>query len=263
MSLTPPAISRDSASSVPHRRVVAGAMKGRPDDRFFSAMAVVVVGTVFLGFARTYYLAGIYHAHLRNRLIEVHGAAFTAWILLLVVQVGLVARRHVALHRRLGVFGAALAVAMVGLGLAAATGSLTRGFIPPGFPFGPRVFYARPILAISTFATLVGAAVWMRRNAAAHKRLMLLATLALVGAAVGRWPFDVIHRVPALPDLIVDAMVLSIAAFDWWSLRRIHRATIAGGLFLVLLVHLAIPLGLTPAWQRFAAFAQQTWQGWP
>ena len=261
MSLASQAADRGTTPSAPTRRVGA-ATRRRADDRFFSAMAIFSIGAVFLGFARTYYLAGIYHAHLRDALIAVHGAAFTAWIVLFALQTGLVARRRVALHRRLGVFGAVLAVAMIGLGLTAATESLALGFAPPGFPFGARVFYVRPVFAITTFAVLVGAALWVRSNAAAHKRLMLLATIALLGAAVGRWPFDIIRRVPPLINAILDLMVMSIAVFDYSVLRRVHRATIAGGLFLMAMLYGAFFVGLSTPWNRVAAVAERAWRGW-
>ena len=63
----------------------------RFDHIFFSCMAGLILATVFLGFARTYYLAGIFHAPLPSLIIHLHGAAFTCWILLLVTQTSLVA----------------------------------------------------------------------------------------------------------------------------------------------------------------------------
>jgi len=59
--------------------------RDRYERYFFSAMAVLLLGTVFLGFAKTYYLAGMFRAPLPNGVIHLHGAAFTAWILLLIV----------------------------------------------------------------------------------------------------------------------------------------------------------------------------------
>jgi hypothetical protein len=252
----------DAIASVPNKRSTASPTSLRVDDQFFVAIAIFILGTVFLGFARTFYLAGIYHTHVPNLLIAVHGTVFTAWIVLLVVQTGLVAGRRIALHRTLGLFGAVLAASMVVLGLAAATDSLSRGFAPPGFPFGPRVFYATPVFAMITFATLIGAGLWMRSHGPAHKRLVLLATITLLPAAIGRWPFAIITRVHILTDLIFYLLVLLIAAFDVWSLRRIHPATIYGGIFVILMEVLAIPVGATYAWQRFAGLALRFWQGW-
>jgi hypothetical protein len=107
----------------------------RRDDVFFSAMALLILGSVLLGFARTYYFAGVFAAHLPNPLVHVHAAVFSTWILLFIAQTSLVSAGRLDLHRRLGVLGAALAGAMVVLALLVATDSLTRGFVPPGFNF--------------------------------------------------------------------------------------------------------------------------------
>jgi hypothetical protein len=75
-------------------------------------MAFLVLLTVFIGFAHTYYLAGIFQASLPNRLIHIHGAVFTCWIFLLITQTSLVSAGRVDIHRRLGLFGFALACSM-------------------------------------------------------------------------------------------------------------------------------------------------------
>ena len=118
---------------------------------------------------------------------------------------------------------------MVGLGIAAATDSLSRSFAPPGFPFGPLAFYARPISGIATFAVLVFFSIRLRSNGPAHKRLVLLATLTLVSAAIDRWPFAFIQKSHLMTNVILDLLVLSIVVFDLLTLRRIHRATLLGG----------------------------------
>lgn len=262
MSTLPQTTHSDAIASVPNKRSTASPTSRRVDDQFFVAMAIFILGTVFLGFARTFYLAGIYHTHVPNLLIAVHGTVFTAWIVLLVVQTGLVAGRRIAIHRTLGLFGAVLATSMVLLGLAAATDSLARGFAPPGFPFGSRVFYATPVLQMVTFATLISAGLWMRSNGPAHKRLVLLATITLLPAAISRWPFAIITRVHFLVNVILVLLVLLVVAFDVWSLRRVHPATMRGGIFLTLMQYLVIPVGATSAWQRFAGLALQFWQRW-
>jgi hypothetical protein len=67
----------------------------RYDHLFFSVMALCMLATVFVGFARTYYLAGVFHAPLPSLIIHLHGAAFSCWILLLVTQTSLVAAGRV------------------------------------------------------------------------------------------------------------------------------------------------------------------------
>src|SRR5947209_1249070 len=111
----------------------------RYDHLFFSAMALLILATVFVGFARTYYLAGVFHAQLPSLIIHLHGAAFSCWILLLVTQTSLVAAGRVGIHRRIGIAGFLLACLMVILGVLAATDSLVREAGPTGRD--PKFFY--------------------------------------------------------------------------------------------------------------------------
>ena len=62
----------------------------RRENFFFSAMALLILTTVLVGFARTYFLAGVFRAPLPSLIVHIHGALFSTWILLLVVQVSLV-----------------------------------------------------------------------------------------------------------------------------------------------------------------------------
>src|SRR5262249_4605316 len=88
---------------------LARRLPGRRYDRFFfSGMALLSLITVFVGFSRTYYLAGLFRAPLPSPIIHVHGAAFSCWIVLLVVQTfpqvgwrATGATRHFTLFRKL------------------------------------------------------------------------------------------------------------------------------------------------------------------
>ena len=104
-------------ASVPGRRF---------DHLFFSSMTLLMLATVFLGFAQTYYLAGVFHAPLPSLIVHIHGAVFSCWMLLLITQTSLVAAGRVDLHRRLGIAGFVLGCLMVILGAWAATDSLVR-----------------------------------------------------------------------------------------------------------------------------------------
>src|SRR6202158_696882 len=105
---------------------------GRYDHLFFSLLAMLILATVFVGFARTYYLAGVFHAPLPSLIIHLHGAAFSCWILLLVTQTSLVSGGRVDIHRRLGIVGFLLACLMVVVGVLAATDGLVRQAGPLG-----------------------------------------------------------------------------------------------------------------------------------
>src|SRR3989475_7028359 len=162
--------------------------KGRHfDNFFFSAMALLILATVFVGFARTYYLAGVFHAPLPSLIIHLHGAAFSCWILLLVTQTSLVSAGRVDIHRRLGIAGFLLAGLMVTLGVLAASDALVREAGPAGRD--AKFFYIIPLTDMLIFATLIFFAMRARSNPPTHKRLIFVGTTALLIAAIARWPF--------------------------------------------------------------------------
>ena len=120
----------ESPSSLPSRSL---RLPGRRYDHvFFCAMAALLLASVFIGFAHTYYLAGVYRAPLPSLIIHLHGAAFSIWILLFVTQTALISARRLEWHRRLGTVTFAWACLMVILGLLAAADALARGAGPPG-----------------------------------------------------------------------------------------------------------------------------------
>ena len=96
---------------------IAGRPAGGRDARFFARMAWVMLACVLLAFPLTYFgplLAGSKHFILLRHL---HGAAFFAFVGLCAWQSQLVAAGKVARHRSIGLFGLALAGAMVPLGV--------------------------------------------------------------------------------------------------------------------------------------------------
>jgi hypothetical protein len=222
------------------------------DRIFFSAMIVALWATVLFGFAKTYFMAGMVRAPLPNALIHIHGAAFTLWMVLLVVQEAFIAGRKIAWHMQLGLVGFGLAVAMVALGLMAAVDQLRRGSAPPGLD--PLTFFVIPLSAIGLFAVLVFFAWRARRRAAAHKRLILIATIGLMDAAVGRWPVPFLQVNPKAQDLVILAFLLAVVFYDAISQRKVLKVTIWASLLIVVVHVVRVPIGFTPAWHAFATF---------
>jgi hypothetical protein len=244
-------------ATIAARAIPAKATTIRKDDIFFCAMAALILGTVFLGFARSYYLAGVFRAPLPNLLVHVHGAVYSAWILLFIAQTALVSSGHVALHRRVGMFGAGLATSMIVLGFLVGTDALARGFVPPGSKLDPASFYVSPFVSTTVFSVLVIWALRARSDGPAHKRLILIATISLLGAAVGRWPSPIFHG--TLVAGVLAFYVLLIAGFDLWSQKRIHCATLRGGLFMIICHQAMFPIGVTPVWHGFASGVLKVW----
>src|SRR5260370_9542318 len=117
-----------------------------------------MLATVFWGFARSYFLAGVFKAPLPNWLIHLHGAAFTSWILLLIAQTTLVSAHRVDVHRKLGLAGFGLACLVVVLGLSASTDSFRRSFgagAPPARALDPKTCYIIPLTEMLIFVTMV------------------------------------------------------------------------------------------------------------
>ncbi len=222
------------------------------DRRFFMSMAVVIALVVFVGFAPTYYLRPIYYAEPLPSLFRLHGLVFSAWIVLFVVQTALVSARRTDIHRRLGLLGAALALVMLVMGYLVAVAAARRGFSTPGLP-PPLVFLAVPIFDLVAFATLVGSALYLRRTPAAHKRLMLLATIAVLTAAIARLPY-VLPLGPLAFFGFTDLLVFAAMAYDRWTRGRVHPALLWGGLFLIASQPLRMAIGGTGTWLAFATW---------
>ncbi len=220
------------------------------DRVFFSGMVVVLWATVLFGFSKTYYAAGMVKAPLPNLLIHIHGAAMTLWMVLLLVQTGLITVRKVAWHRALGLAGFGLAACLLVIGLLAATDMLRRGQSPPGTD--PKTFYIVPLTAILLFSSFVWLAYRARKQPAAHKRLILMGTIVLMDAAIGRWPVAILQAKPPLQDLVMLALLLLIVVYDLLSLHRVQRSTLWGTV-VIMVVHVSrVPLAGSHAWQAFA-----------
>jgi hypothetical protein len=226
----------------------------RSDSVFFPLMAITLALVVFAGFAPTYYLKYQFNGPPLSLLKMIHGAAFTGWIALLVTQTGLIASNRRDVHRKLGVVGAGLAGLMVVLGTMLAIDALRRGFVPPGAPPSPAAFFAVPMGDMAAFIAMVSLGVINRKRMDYHKRYMLLATAAIIDAAVARIPLAIIQQA-ALPMsfLVSDLFILAVALYDLATKRRVHPATIWSGVIIIGSQALRVWIGGTQIWHDFAA----------
>ncbi len=227
-----------------------------PDRIFFPLMCAVVLLVTWLGFAKTYYAAGMIHAPLPSRIIHIHAIVFTLWLLTLIVQTALVSARKVQVHRRLGLWGFGLASVMLVVGILAATDALRRGMSPPGSGLDAKVFYVVPMTAIAVFAVLIAWAYAARRRPVEHKRLILFATIMLLSAAVGRFPYTITPMGPLAMSLIFLVLPAMVVAYDLVTLKKVHRVSLICFLILAVETIGRIPLGQTPFWIKFATFMQ-------
>jgi len=242
-----------NTSSVLLDKPASGAWPGaqRGERNFWSGLALIYALVAFVGFAPSYYLKAHFGAGPElTPLLRVHGILMSAWLVLLVVQTSLIRAGQVAWHRRLGVAGGVLAAAMAVVFTVVALQRARQGVLGPG-TVPPLVFLSLPLMSVLVFPGLVAAALYNRRRSDYHKRLIMLAGVELMLPAVARlMAFAGLPPPAAFP--VVDLAVVAIAVHDLRTRRRLHPATIWGGVFVIASQPLRILATLTPFWMPFA-----------
>ncbi len=216
---------------------------------FFFWMSALLLAILVIGFSPTLYLRGFFPAEPIPGYLYAHGSILTAWYVWLVLQTSLVRNGRTATHRRMGVIGAVIGTAVIFAGPMATVGAIGR--IHVAFPdwntdmaavepslgvqgvtivrFMAQVAWGN-FVSIVVFAGMLAAAVVLRRNPQAHKRLMLLGSIAIVGPAVARisrWPIFGGESGPFIPIVLVS-LVLAVVVHDLVTTRKLHRATLIG-----------------------------------
>jgi hypothetical protein len=159
------------------------------DRRFYGVACVAAFAAAFAGFARTYYLKLLFGTPALPWLVHLHGLLMTSWFVLFFTQTCLIAAHRVDWHRRLGVFGVALAGVILVVAPMVLVYAVARELhAPHGHPFFV-VIFGFDLVVLADFAILVASAVALRRRSDFHKRLMLLASqqLAVIGASTQVW----------------------------------------------------------------------------
>jgi len=215
---------------------------------FFFWLSVLLLSFLLLGFAPTLYLRAFTDPEPIPAYLHVHGIVLTSWYVWLVVQTSMVRTGRTATHRRLGVIGAVIGAAVVFAGPMATVGavgrlraagvdwdtdmSVLRELGVEGVPmlnFASQVVWGN-FVSIAVFAGLLAATILLRRTPQAHKRLIVLASIAIVGPAlarVSRWPVFGGEDGPFIP-LALFGLVLAVIAHDLVTARRLHKATWIG-----------------------------------
>jgi hypothetical protein len=237
---------------------------------FYVWMAGVCALIAFGGFAPTYWLQLAPGTFVGPPLLHIHGALFSAWTLLLLSQTWLASRGRMDHHRAWGLAGIALASAMVVVGVTAAIYSLNVQ-LAAGYGDKARGFLLVPVTAIGLFAGFFIAAVANINRPEIHKRLILLATISLLQAAVARVFFEIATgggpgarpglgppppmAIALVPSLLLDLLIVAGMVYDWRTRGRPHPAWIVGLVVISGVVVLRGPLSETTGWIAFAQSA--------
>jgi hypothetical protein len=219
---------------------------------FYLSMMAAIFLLVVWGFAPSFFLRSwltppatyIDRPDWMSRAFIAHGLLATGWLILFAVQTVLIGRKQLRLHKAIGEATYPLYFANVAMGAFVGFVGARYGF--HAVPFDSITFAALPWMVILAFAVLGWAGLKERRDPQRHKRLMLLATIALADAGIA--------RVTVFRGLLPDWMsatalfLIPLVVWDLAKFRRLHRTTILGGLLVAAAVLLAIPVGMSEPW---------------
>ena len=213
--------------------------------RFYLIMALAMAAVFVAGFSTT--VPGDFAPSPGlPLLLHIHGAVFTCWVLVFVAQPAFIARGSLKLHRKVGMFGAVLAAAMVVMGLAATFYAVRYHLVPSFFP--PSIFLVMNGIGILVFGGLVAAGVTLRRKSEWHKRLMLCATVSILGPGLGRLlPMDSFGKAaPLVMFGVIALFAFAGPVVDLIVRRRIHSAYFWGVGAVLISMILIGPLAFSP-----------------
>ena len=234
-------------------------------ERFYFWMAATCLAVGVIGFAPSYWIRLAGGGLDVPPLTHIHALFFYGWLLFFMKQTSLASSGAVARHRELGIAGVALATGMFFVGTGMAFSSL-RQSMAAGFGEAALAFSVVPFTGIVLFAVMFGIAIANVKRPEIHKRLILVATVSILQAAVGRWfvlflapplppgghasPPPVIFSV--IPALMVDLLIVAAMIHDRRTRGHVHRVYwIAGGVLLAVQV-LRVPLSTSHVWTVIA-----------
>jgi hypothetical protein len=233
-------------------------MNAIPRNRFqviaVAALAIVIV----VSFARTYYLKVLFDLPPLGVAAHLHGLLATAWLGVHYTQARLIAAHRIDVHKRLGMFGALLGGVLAVQALHLGISNAAEGGAPPGRD--PLQFLSVPLGTTTMFALLLTAGLALRRKREWHKRLLFLATLALLVPAAGRLdtlvaPFGFPRRTMA------GVLTLGFIAWACWNdvrrAGRVHPVYLWGGPLLLVSIPLRAWVGMQPWWTPIARWIVQ------
>lgn len=188
-------------------------------------LALLMIGITIVGFWENYFGPLMYGTLDAHWAIHLHAAIFTIWLLIFLGQAIFAYLKKIDTHQSTGTYiGISWGVLLLIIGL-----FITFAVILPGIGRDHHVdSYAYPSLLgslgdIITFGIFFVFAVKYRRTPDIHKRLMVLATVALLGAPVARLDLIGGELVGLAYFVILRLLPLFVAmGYDRWIRSKIH-----------------------------------------
>jgi len=234
---------------------------------FYVWMAGVCALIAFGAFAPTYWMQLPAGTFVGPPLLHLHALLFSAWTLLLLSQTMLAATGRLEHHKAWGLAGISLASVMVAVGMTVAVLRVRAGLAQ----YGDAVlsFFILPFSGLVLFSGFFIAAIANLNRPEVHKRLVLMATISLLEAAMARVFFVLATgggpgmrpglgpppsvTIAVVPSLLLEALIVAGMVRDWRVRGRPHPVWIIGGVLYAAVVLLRVPFSATPAWLHFAS----------
>jgi hypothetical protein len=229
-------------------------LRSRRAKYFFVFMAILFPVVTFIGFYPSYrdMEAGTLRIHW---LTHIHSAVMTGWLLLYLAQTLFAATGNIKIHRRLGPLAFVLGILVfVFMGIVSFHILIVNHPPEGSFLFSLLIGNFFEMLSFALFFTW--GMLLRKKNAGAHKRLITLATITLMVAAIDRMKLN--NLLPSLgieafnPTFIyVDILLIPLFLNDLITLRRIHKFTWICTAILIFLQVISTNVSGSPSWHKF------------
>jgi len=252
--------------------VMGGRSKAVSPRQFYVWMAGTCFLIAVIGFLPTYWMPLAKGSFRAEPMVHIHGLLMFSWVAFFFSQSWLVAQGKTLSHRSWGMLGISI---MTGIAFIVPTIVSLRlaQAATPGEPaqvvHDARAFTWVTISALLFFVPAFVLAIVKLKDSETHKRLILLATISMLGAPIARWFIFGAPPAPpwpaGLPDISTPPIMIAIIAgligdillgvavvYDWRTRGKVHPVYLIGG-SIMLVMHLTTGLvGNSPAWQSAA-----------
>lgn len=225
------------------------------DDRRASAVWLGIFW-IFIGFGFGFDLK--HYAHESPpvpTIVHIHAVMMTLWVLLITALVALVETNNVRLHRRLGWFAAYFAPLLFIVALWAqvawqVTNLHTADAFPPSFL---AIAFSGPLC----FAILLPWGVLLRNNLAAHRRVLILSTIALTDPGFSRLLGLFVSPAPTWLSQYLfffgGTLFITLLMFAWDVYKgRVMQQFLVGATLIIAVDMAAVAISMNAGWQSIA-----------
>lgn len=182
-------------------------------------MSLLATAVIVYGFSYTIDQNLIHPKIPRPRLLYLHATLFTGWLVFFILQSVLVRTHNVWMHRTIGWFGAGMGALIPLVGVATAV-TMARFDATQLKMTNADADLIIPLWDILVFTPAFVLAIYWRKKAEFHRRLILIATCALTAAGWGRFPEWLLP--PTIFYAGVDSLILLGALRDCIVNRKVH-----------------------------------------